>query len=231
MITDIFSSFDPISFNSTLPSTRLILFINLAIIYFIHGSPYLGPTQFKQSLAPAASVIIAQLNRTHLHHLKHIVLLTSSLFTTIIAINIVGLIPYFFSITSHLIFTLTYGFPLWLRIIISSISKAPIASIAHFLPDGAPDWLNPFLVLIETTRFIVRPLTLSFRLAANIRAGHIVLRLIGIYCAAAWFSSHIAFFILILLTVGYILFEIAICFIQAYIFALLLSLYRDDHVH
>lgn len=105
------------------------------------------------------------------------------------------------------------------------------ASIAHLLPDGAPDWLNPFLVLIETSRVIVRPLTLSFRLAANIRAGHIVLGLIRIYSAAALLTSYGAFLSLLATTIFYIIFEIAICLIQAYIFCLLLSLYANDHAH
>src|ERR1043165_1298380 len=118
-----------------------------------------------------------------------------------------------------------------MRLIISRFSHNPKKSTAHFLPDGAPDWLNPFLVLIETTRVLVRPLTLSFRLAANIRAGHIVLRLIGIYCASAWFSSLTTTIFLTISAIGYILFEVAICLIQAYIFCLLLSLYSDDHAH
>jgi ATP synthase subunit 6 len=86
-------------------------------------------------------------------------------------------------------------------------------------------------VLIESTRIIVRPITLSFRLAANISAGHIVLGLVGIYAAAAITSSLLSTTLFILLSAGYILFEVAICLIQAYIFCLLLSLYRDDHAH
>jgi ATP synthase subunit 6 len=142
-----------------------------------------------------------------------------------------GLIPYIFRTSRHLVFTLSLGFPIWLRLIISRFTHRPKKTVAHFLPDGAPDWLNPFLVLIETTRVFVRPLTLSFRLAANMRAGHIVLRLMGIYCAAAWFSRATRTIFLIAATLGYILFEVAICLIQAYIFCLLLSLYSDDHAH
>lgn len=104
-------------------------------------------------------------------------------------------------------------------------------TIAHLLPEGAPTWLNPFLVLIESSSIVVRPITLSFRLAANIRAGHIVIRLIGIYASAAWFNRIVTIIILLLTTIGYILFEVAICIIQAYIFYLLLTLYSNDHAH
>jgi len=77
---------------------------------------------------------------------------------------------------------------------------------------------------------LVRPITLSFRLAANMSAGHIVLTLVRVYLVFRIFvigSSVIVF--LFLVEVGYILFEFGICIIQAYIFCLLLSLYTEDH--
>lgn len=180
---------------------------------------------------PILEVIFSQLQRTTATNLKGVRAVVVSLFACIITVNLLGLVPYRFSTSSHLIFTLSFGLPLWLILIMSSMAWNIKATAAHLLPDGAPEWLNPFLVLIESTRIIVRPITLSFRLAANISAGHIVLRLVGIYAAAAITSSLISRRLFILLTAGYILFEVAICLIQAYIFCLLLSLYRDDHAH
>ena len=231
MITDIFSSFDPHVFNSYLPSTNIFILINIFILTAINSIFWISPSRETATLYSITSVIMAQLSRTFIFNLKGIRSIVSALFSLIILINLFGLIPYMFRTSRHLIFTLSLGFPLWLRIIISTFTKRPKASVAHFLPDGAPDWLNPFLVLIETTRIIVRPATLSFRLAANIRAGHIVLSLVGVYCAAAVFRSLSSSIILVLVTIGYILFEVAICIIQAYIFCLLLSLYSDDHAH
>ena len=157
--------------------------------------------------------------------------IVTTLFVAIIIINLMGIIPYSLSSSRHLIITLSIGLPIWLSIILSSFSYSPKKSIAHFLPAGAPEWLNPFLVIIETTRIIVRPITLSFRLAANMTAGHIVLTLIRLYCVGAIFSSTSSFLFLLTLSRGYIAFELAICLIQAYIFCLLLSLYSDDHAH
>lgn len=231
MISDIFSSFDPFAFNSLIPSTNIFLFLNILIIIIVQCSFWISYNRKLSILNPVYSTITTQLRRTFINNLKGLTSIVSPLFLIIILINLFGLIPYIFRTTRHLIFTLRFGLPLWLRIILSSFSKSPKASVAHFLPDGAPDWLNPFLVLIETTRIFVRPITLSFRLAANIRAGHIVLSLVGVYCSAAWFSRIAATGILMLVTLGYILFEVAICLIQAYIFCLLLSLYADDHAH
>lgn len=231
MISDIFSSFDPHVFNSYIPSTNIFLLLNITIILRIQSFFWINTSRNFIILASINTVIINQLNRTFIFRLKGIRAIIAPLFLLIIIINLFGLIPYIFRTSRHLIFTIRLGLPIWLRIILSTFTKSPKASVAHFLPDGAPDWLNPFLVLIETTRIFVRPITLSFRLAANIRAGHIVLSLVGVYCAAAWFSSSYALILLLIVTIGYILFEVAICVIQAYIFCLLLSLYSDDHAH
>lgn len=231
MIPDIFSSFDPYRFNSINPSISIFITINLLLIIIAQLSFWISHSRANSLMTPFILIINAQLTRTFINNLKGLRQVVTTLFFTIIIINLLGLIPYFFSTSRHLIFTLIFGLPLWLAIILSRFFKSIKKSIAHFLPDGAPDWLNPFLVLIETTRVTVRPITLSFRLAANIRAGHIVLGLIGIYCAAAWFNSLTGLTFLLLTTIGYILFEVAICLIQAYIFCLLLSLYSDDHAH
>jgi len=76
---------------------------------------------------------------------------------------------------------------------------------------------------------MVRPITLSVRLVANMSAGHIVLRLIGIYRSSYLFINSLSFLVLLFIQVGYIIFEVGICLIQAYIFCLLLTLYADDH--
>jgi ATP synthase subunit 6 len=173
-----------------------------------------------------------QLRRTNSFFLKGFSSILVPLFLSLIILNLLGLIPYIFRITRHLSFTLVLGLPLWLSLIVSGILYNPPFWAASLLPGGAPSWLNPFLVLIETTRISVRPITLSFRLAANITAGHIVLTLIGLYLTYRIFSmgSLISIFIL-LIQIGYIIFEIGICLIQAFIFCLLLSLYSDDHPH
>jgi ATP synthase subunit 6 len=229
MIPDIFSSFDPSIFKSFIPTISLLLSINLLLITILKSSIYSPLIRISSIRRGPNEVMSSQLLRTQARLLKGIVSIISSLFLLIIFINLIGMTPYFFSLSSHLIITLSLGLPLWLSLIFSRFSHAPKASTAHFLPDGAPDWLNPFLVLIERTRVLVRPLTLSFRLAANITAGHIVLGLTGIYCSSAILTSLSSTLILTLIRRGYILFEFAICLIQAYIFCLLLSLYSNDH--
>jgi len=231
MIPDIFSSFDPYISRTFVPLKTIFMVlipIRILIILLLQHSVNSRLTSIVTS---TLDIILSQLNRTLSLHIKGLSAIVVSTFIIIILLNIIGLAPYCFSSSSHLVLTLSLGLPLWLRLVISRFRYKPKASAAHFLPDGAPDWLNPFLVLIETSSVLVRPLTLSFRLAANITAGHIVLSLLGIYLSSAIFASFISATALILITSFYIIFEVAICAIQAYIFCLLVSLYRDDHAH
>lgn len=231
MIPDIFSSFDPYISRTFIPLKILFLILMPARVLLVILNQFSIRSRIISSYITTLDVIFSQLRRTLSSSIKGLSSLVVSVFIIVILLNLVGLTPYAFGSTRHLITTLSLGLPIWLRLIISRFKFKPKASTAHFLPDGAPDWLNPFLVLIESTRVLVRPLTLSFRLAANITAGHIVLSLLGIYLASAIFTSIFTIIPLLLISSFYIIFEVAICVIQAYIFCLLVSLYRDDHAH
>jgi len=229
MILDIFSSFDPaINYlNNTSPLIFWLMISSTIILFII--ILWVTPRNIFILTRRVIKVMNDQSNRTTGVHLKGFNVVIVSLFIIIINVNIIGLLPSVFRYSSHLLFSLRFGLPLWLSIIISAISHNTSSWAASLLPGGAPHWLNPFLVLIETIRITVRPITLSFRLAANISAGHIVLTLIGTYAATALIISPIRFIVLVIIQIGYIIFELGICLIQRYIFCLLLRLYADDH--
>nr|AOR07133.1 ATP synthase subunit 6 [Enchytraeus albidus] len=231
MMPDIFSSFDPSSFNSIIPSMTIMFMINIIYMFLIDRNVWSMEANRTVLSLPILQSMVPEVERTYMFNINPLNQLMHQIFFMVIVLNLMGLFPYTFSITSHLLFTLSIGLPMWMLLIMSSAIKSIKATIAHLLPEGAPDWLNPFLVLIESSSIIVRPITLSFRLAANMSAGHIVLGLIGIYAAAAWFNSLSVFLILLMLMIGYLLFEVAICLIQGYIFFLLLTLYANDHAH
>lgn len=232
MILDLFSSFDPHTytlFSSYSPSVFWL--INLSLLIISSSMFWLRPTWTFWVFHALLGIITSQVSRTFGRHITSTSSIIAPLFVILIIINFLGLLPYVFRSTSHLLFTLRFGLPIWLALILSSVTNSPSTFAAGLLPSGAPDWLNPFLVLIETVRILIRPITLSFRLTANIRAGHVVLTLSGIYTTFFLFAGTsiwpvISFF---LFQLFYILFEIAICLIQAYIFCLLLSLYSEDH--
>ena len=229
MIVDIFSSFDPATCSSYSISPELFWILSFLCLVPIQASLWISPSRTSWIPITFMETIRSQASRTFILHLKGFPVLLVRLFIMLIRLNLLGLIPYVFRSTRHLLLTLSLGLPLWLSLIIRGIIYAPKKFVAHFLPSGAPDWLNPFLVLTETIRISVRFITLSFRLAANIRAGHILLGLMGIAGSSAIFSSIPSFLTLTLVQLGYIIFEMGIRLIQAYIFCLLLTLYSDDH--
>lgn len=229
MLTDIFSSFDPIINSIFSKSSILFWSRTLLALFLTHSSFWVAPSRISSIPSLPLGVIYTQARRTFGHHLKRFNRILSSLFLALILINLIGLVPYTFSSSRHLILTIAFGIPLWLSLILSSLAHAPKKFAASLLPPGAPDWLNPFLILVETISTLVRPLTLSFRLAANIRAGHIVITLLGIFLSSALLLSSNSLIIILLTQIGYMLFEVGICLIQAYIFCLLITLYADDH--
>lgn len=231
MIVDIFSSFDPFinSFFYLFPISFWLL--RLLRIILLSSSYWMGFNSFMWLISSPLIIMNEQSNRTFLHHIKGFRGVLVCIFVILITVNFIGLLPYVFSFSSHIVFSLILGLPFWLALVASSLINSIRDFIGGLLPGGAPNWLNPFLVIVETIRIIVRPLTLSVRLVANISAGHIVLSLIGIYCSSFLFRSEIGFIRLLIIQIFYIIFEVGICMIQGYIFCLLITLYADDHTH
>nr|YP_010390248.1 ATP synthase F0 subunit 6 [Virpazaria ripkeni]UPV69728.1 ATP synthase F0 subunit 6 [Virpazaria ripkeni]UPV69741.1 ATP synthase F0 subunit 6 [Virpazaria ripkeni] len=141
--------------------------------------------------------------------------------------NFIGLIPLTYSSTTSLWVNSSMAMTLWLTILMSGWSYSLKKSLAHLAPTGAPAVLVPFLVVIESISILIRPITLTVRLVANISAGHIILSLISNVLSASLplLSLMLSFFIMVF----YSLFEMFVSFIQAYIFTLLVSLYMSEH--
>ena len=152
-------------------------------------------------------------------------LLLIGLFCFVLIRNLRGLLPYVFTPHRHLSVTLSLGLPFWAGYIIFNIINNPSSALAHLVPRGTPTILVPFIVLIELIRNFIRPLTLSIRLAANMVAGHLLLRLLrlpapssGVLIAGCLGRA------LVLLT----FLELGVSFIQSYVFITLSSLYISE---
>nr|YP_009827428.1 ATP synthase F0 subunit 6 [Hermissenda emurai]QIV24374.1 ATP synthase F0 subunit 6 [Hermissenda emurai] len=158
--------------------------------------------------------------------LPGIPLLIFTLMGFILVSNLLGLIPFVYGTTSNIWVAASMALGCWGVLIVSGWTKYPAKSAAHLAPGGAPAPLVPLLVLIETVSVCIRPLTLMVRLIANISAGHIIMGLIANALAAS--ALHWEAFAF-LVHVGYYMFEIFVCFIQAYVFSLLVKLYSEEH--
>nr|YP_010610776.1 ATP synthase F0 subunit 6 [Argonauta argo]WAP91596.1 ATP synthase F0 subunit 6 [Argonauta argo] len=229
MMVDIFSSFDDHN-STTLYLHSMTWILCLWSLFFINSSFWLTPSMMNLSFMIPKQIINIQITRSFSNNLGGFSLITSSLFLMIINFNLLGLIPYVFSTTSHLSMSLSLSFPLWLSMIISSYYKDPYSSLASMLPSGTPIFLIPFLPLIEFMSIMVQPLTLAIRIAANISAGHIILTLIGDFLVMSMINmSFFSSSLVLMIQTGYFMFEIGIAIIQGYIFSLLITLYSDNH--
>ena len=141
-------------------------------------------------------------------------------------INWWGLTPYTARLTAHIVRVFRVGLLIWGTIIRRSLFLSARQVVRNTFPGDSPAILITPLVLIETLRHIVRPITLSFRLRANITAGHIIIVLVA---RATTYQAPYTPLITFLPTIGYTLFEMFICFIQAYIFYMLLNLYLREY--
>nr|YP_009480387.1 ATP synthase F0 subunit 6 [Nassarius fraterculus]ANH54163.1 ATP synthase F0 subunit 6 [Nassarius fraterculus] len=231
MLVDIFSSFD--DNNQVFMSLYVLMWVfSLVTIVLFSSSYWVSFPRWLSVISVFKDTASSQVFRSFGINMGGFVNIITGLFLFLILMNMSGLVPYVFSPTSHLAISLSLGLPLWLTLIMSAIFYNPSSVVAGLLPMGAPAPLNPFLVIIETVSIMVRPITLSVRLTANMSAGHIVLTLIGNYLTASFFMSSIFSMILLLsIQVLYTVFEFGISLIQAYIFCLLITLYSDEHPH
>lgn len=148
-----------------------------------------------------------------------------SLFSFILFNNFLGLFPYIFTRTSHLTLSLSISLPLWLRFILYGWINNYQHIFAHIIPQGTPNILIPFIVIIETIRNIIRPGTLAVRLTANIIAGHLLITLLRRT------GSNIPYYLIIFLVIIQILLlilESAVAIIQSYVIAILSTLYSRE---
>lgn len=150
-----------------------------------------------------------------------------TLYLFIICANLLGMIPYSFTVTSHIIITFALSGTLFLVILIFALLKHGVKFFTIFAPSGAPLWVLPLLVPIELFAFIVRPISLAIRLAANMTAGHIMLKIIAGFIIALGFKLGWLPFMFVFALIG---FEIFVAILQAYIFTILACVYLNDAV-
>jgi len=152
------------------------------------------------------------------------IILFIALFLFIIWNNLLGLYPYNFAARSHPLITITITLPIWFTFILYGWINNTKHILKHLVPTGTPLLLSTFIVLIETTSNLIRPLTLSIRLAANIIAGHLLLSLLS----RASETKPIIFLPSFLIIIILLLLETSVALIQSYVFITLISLYLRE---
>jgi F-type H+-transporting ATPase subunit a len=156
-----------------------------------------------------------------------------SLFMFVLILNLFGIIPYGFTVTSHIIITFALAAVVILTVIIYGFMNHGLGFLRLFVPSGVPVYLLPLVTFIEIISFVSRPISLSVRLFANMLAGHIALKIFAGFVAtllAAGFWSVLSPLPLAL-TVALTALEVLVAVLQAYVFATLTAIYLNDAIH
>ena len=220
MINNLFSIFDPSSSNFSLLWINIILPLAL----FFNNKIKIN---FKWNIF--IKIFISQILKEIKPLLKDnmkkgIKISILGVFIFIIISNIIALIPFIFTPTAHIILSFPTRVAFWIRFILYGWIKNTKNIIAHTVPTGTPIILINFMVLIELVRNIIRPLTLSIRLSANIVAGHLLLSLLRNFAISNFLNIILMYPILLILRT----LEIGVAIIQAYVFITLISLYTTE---
>jgi F-type H+-transporting ATPase subunit a len=160
--------------------------------------------------------------------------LVFSLFMFLLVSNIIGLIPYNFTVASHIIITLALALLVFLTVLVYGFWKNGLHFFNLFVPKGIPIIVLPLIVFIEVLSFLSRPVSHSVRLFANMLAGHITLKvfagfvtLMGTLGIAGWIGASLPLALTVVLTA----LELLVAFLQAYVFTILTCIYLNDALH
>jgi F-type H+-transporting ATPase subunit a len=160
--------------------------------------------------------------------------LVFSLFMFILAVNMIGMIPYAFTVTSHIVVTVSLALLVFVTVLVYGLWKHGVHFFKLFVPSGIPWYILPLVVLIEVMSFLSRPVSHSVRLFANMLAGHITLKvfagfvtMLGAFGFLGWLGATLP----LALTVALTALELLVAFLQAYVFTILTCIYLNDAIH
>nr|QWZ47659.1 ATP synthase F0 subunit 6 [Metidiocerus impressifrons] len=216
-MTNLFSTFDPCTGVLSLNwLSSILMFILMPQKYWLMSN--------KNSLIINLSIKTLHQEMKLIMPYNGSTLMMMSMFLMIMYNNIMGLLPYIFTSSSHLIFSLSLALPLWLSFMIYGWLNKTNLMFTHLVPSGTPGVLMPFMVLIETISNLIRPGSLAVRLTANMIAGHLLMSLLGTNTVSSMILVSVSMMVFIMLMI----FEFAVAIIQSYVFMTLTTLYSSE---
>lgn len=221
MIINLFSVFDPTSYFG-LSLNWIVIFV---IFMYIPGKYFLIRSRFLSIIKIIFHNVRKVFEEVSLPNDMAINFLVVITFVYLLLINMVGLFPFIFTGSAHPIITIGFGVVFWLSFFIIGWRKSFKRRAAHLVPEGRPIFLSPLIVLIESISHLIRPFTLSIRLAANIIAGHLIVGLLSIIRMIGYFGLFSSLFLQSLLLV----LEFGVSVIQGFVFRILLLLYALEY--
>nr|UZT67494.1 ATP synthase F0 subunit 6 [Ganaspini sp. ZJUH 20220007] len=221
MMTNLFSIFDPMT-NHLMSLNWLSILIFLMFIpqiFWMLSSKYLKIWQLLNLF------IFNEMKIPLIFNNSLNILIFNSLFSFIMINNFISLFPYIFNTSSHMSFSISMSLSLWISFMMYGWILNSTHMFIHLTPQGTPYILMPFMVMIESISNVIRPLTLAIRLSANIIAGHLLITLMSQTSS----SMNLIMIILLIVTQSTLMtLELAVSFIQAYVFSILSTLYSSE---
>lgn len=217
VMINLFSVFDPSSYYGIQLNWFIFFFIflfGLIKFYIVNSTNQL----IKNGITVRVNRMFVEI--AGCSHLALVFIVTTTFFYLVVT-NLVGLFPFIFTSTAHPVVTLRIGVIFWLCFFLIGWIKNFKERAAHLVPEGSPLGLAPFIVLIESIRHLIRPFTLSIRLAANIIAGHLIIRLLSRISLFSFYRFRISVFFQRVL----LILELGVSVIQGFVFRILLLLY------
>jgi F-type H+-transporting ATPase subunit a len=217
-------------------SAYMFAAVGVVALLMIGGSAgkQLIPTRF-QSMAELSYEFVADMLRSNAGDAgMKFFPLVFSLFMFIAVVNLIGIIPYTFTVTSHLIVTLCMALIVFTTMTVYGFYKHGLHFLKLFVPSGIPIYILPLVVFIEVLSYFLKPVSHSVRLFANMLAGHIALKvfagfvtMLGAFGLVGWIGAILP----LSLTVALTALELLVAFLQAYVFAILTCIYLNDAIH
>nr|BDP28853.1 ATPase subunit 6 [Ixodes angustus] len=220
MMTNLFSTFDP----STSNNFSLNWISTLPMIFIIPSWFWIIPSRYQMFWKIIFSKILKEISSNLSLKNQKFILIFISTFSSILLFNCLGLFPYIFTPTSHITLSMMMAFPIWMTLMIKSWMTSFNKMMTHLVPMGSPMILTSFMVIIETVSNIIRPITLSVRLSANMISGHLLIHLLS----SIPFNSPPLFSIIFPIMFALMILESAVAIIQSYVFITLASLYTNE---
>ena len=212
--------------NSTVLIVVAALVINVFILVALRKREII-PGRLQSFVEILHSFILSTLNDNTMGRGEKYLPFIFSLFTIILTLNLFGMIPYTFAVTSHISVTFALAVTVFLTVTILGFATHGVRFLSLFLPAGVPWVLAPMMIVIELFTYLTRPISLSIRLAANMMIGHVLLAVIAGFVAVLGFWGWLPISFVALLT-G---FEIFVAVLQAYIFTILTCVYLNDAIN
>nr|UPL65898.1 ATPase subunit 6 [Lasiolabops cosmopolites] len=221
MMTNLFSTFDPAT-SSSLSMNWISTFLGIQMIPFMY---WITPSRMNMIFKILFNNLYNEFKTLLGEKSQGFNLMIISVFTFILMNNLMGLLPYIFTSSSHLSYTLSLALPLWMSLMIYGWMNKTQMMFAHMIPNGTPPILMPFMVLIETISNLIRPGALAVRLTANMIAGHLLMSLLGNNMTE---SNSMIMPLILMIQMTLMMFETAVSMIQAYVFSVLTTLYSSE---